>query len=69
MQKRPLLIALGLLCRICVIFLVMVVVGSHLFGRPTHLVPRKPGKLVFNGGARRSAARGIRRKAPRRSAG
>jgi hypothetical protein len=32
-------------------------------------VPRKPGKLVFNGGARRSAARGIRRKAPRRSAG
>ena len=35
----------------------------------SHLVPRKPGKLVFNGGARRSAARGIRRKAPRRSAG
>jgi len=35
----------------------------------SHLVPRKPGKLVFNGGARRSATRGIRRKAPRRSAG
>jgi glutaminyl-tRNA synthetase len=29
----------------------------------------KPGKLVFNGGARRSAMKGIRRKAPRRSAG
>jgi len=35
----------------------------------SHLVPRKPGKLVFNGGARRSASKGIRRKAPRRSAG
>jgi ATP-dependent RNA helicase RhlE len=35
----------------------------------SHLVPRKPGKLVFNGGARRSAMKGIRRKAPRRSAG
>jgi len=35
----------------------------------SHLVPRKPGKIVYNGGARRSAKRGIRRKAPRRSAG
>jgi ATP-dependent RNA helicase RhlE len=35
----------------------------------SHLVPRKPGKLLYNGGARRSAQRGIRRKAPRRSAG
>ena len=35
----------------------------------SHLVPRKPGKLVYNGGARRSASREIRRKAPRRSAG
>ena len=41
MQKKPLLIALGLLCSICLFFLVMVVVVSHLFGRPTHLVPRK----------------------------
>jgi len=41
MQKRPLLIALGLFCSICVFFLVLVVVVSHLFGRPTHLVPRK----------------------------
>ena len=35
----------------------------------SHLVPRKPGKLLYNGGARRSASRGIRRKPPRRSAG
>ncbi len=35
----------------------------------SHLVPRKPGKLLYNGGARRSAQRGIRRKPPRRSAG
>ena len=38
----------------------------------SHLVPRKPGKLVFNGGARRSAARGSaarRRAAPRAEPG
>ena len=28
----------------------------------SHLVPRKPGKIVWNGGARRSAKKGIRRR-------
>ena len=28
----------------------------------SHQVPRKPGKIVWNGGARRSAKRGIRRR-------
>jgi len=46
MQKRPLLIALGLLCSICLFFLVLVVVISHLFQRPTHLVPRKQVGVV-----------------------
>ena len=35
----------------------------------SHLLPRKPGKLVYNGGARRSAARGIRRRPRRHGAG
>ncbi len=34
----------------------------------SHLVQPRPGKLVWNGGARRSASRGIRRRVPRRSA-
>ncbi len=33
----------------------------------SHLVQPKPGKLVWNGGARRSAMHGIRRRPPRRS--
>jgi len=46
MQKRPLLIALGLLCGICIIFLVMVVVVSNIFDRPTRLVPHKQVGVV-----------------------
>ncbi len=34
----------------------------------SHQVQSRPGKLVWNGGAKRSAARGIRRKPPRRAA-
>ncbi len=33
----------------------------------SHQVQSRPGKLVWNGGAKRSAARGIRRKPPRRA--
>ena len=46
MQKRPLLIALGLLCGICIIFLVMVVVVSNIFDRPTRLVPHQQVGVV-----------------------
>lgn len=41
MQKRPLLIALGLLCTIFVFFLALIVAVSNLFDRPTRLVPHK----------------------------
>ena len=33
----------------------------------SHQVQSRPGKLVWNGGAKRSASRGIRRKPPRRA--
>jgi protease-4 len=40
MQKRPLLIALALLCGIFVFFLALVVAVSHLLDRPTRFVVR-----------------------------
>lgn len=40
MQKRPLLIALGLLCGIFVFFLALIIAVSYLLDRPTHLVAR-----------------------------
>ena len=40
MQKRPLIIALALLCGIFVFFLALIVAVSHLLDRPTHFVVR-----------------------------
>jgi protease-4 len=40
MQKRPLFIALALLCGIFVFFLALIVAVSHLLDRPTHFVAR-----------------------------
>src|SRR5512139_2754221 len=40
MQKRPLLIALALLCGIFAFFLVLVIAVSYLLDRPTRLVAR-----------------------------
>lgn len=40
MQKRPLIIALALLCGIFVFFLTLILVTSRFFDRPTHFVPR-----------------------------
>jgi protease-4 len=41
MQKRPLLIALGLFCGIFAFFLALIIAVSHLLDRPSRLVPRK----------------------------
>lgn len=41
MQKKPLLIALGLLCTIFVFFFALIVAVSSFSGRPTRLVPRE----------------------------
>jgi protease-4 len=46
MQKRPLLIALALLCGIFVFFLALVMAVAHLLDRPTHLVPRKQVGII-----------------------
>ena len=40
MQKRPLFIALALLCGIFVFFLALIVAVSHILDRPTHFVAR-----------------------------
>jgi protease-4 len=46
MQKRPLIIALALLCGIFVFFLTLILVASRCFNRPAHFVTRSQVGVV-----------------------
>lgn len=46
MQKRPLFIALGLLCGIFLFFLALILTVAHLFDRPAHFSVRKQVGVV-----------------------